>query len=108
MAFLKNDPNIYPLLATARQASDFIARGEKLVDKHYTAPFTTPVIIFHGLQDYVNDINGSRIFIDNLAIQDKTLVEIPNCRHSVSLETDDIYEPYLEQAVDWLSSHPPL
>lgn len=106
MDFLKNDPNVHPLLATARQASDFIARGEKLMDKNYTAPFNIPVVIFHGLQDYVNDPNGSRIFIDNLAIEDKTLVEIPNCRHSVNLETDDIYESYLEQAVDWLSNHP--
>ncbi|CEP60913.1 acylglycerol lipase LALA0_S02e02542g [Lachancea lanzarotensis] len=104
--FLSRDPLTVPLYGSLRQIYDFLERGKKLSrDKQYVAKFQTPVLIFHGQADKINDPAGSQKFYDLCTAQDKQLILVPDARHSLCLETDSIFQDMFATLQKWVFKH---
>lgn len=96
------------LIGTVRQFNDMFVRGEKLLDKAHVAKFSEsiPVQIFHGTIDYINNIEGSKKFIEILPKNvDKRFVSVEGGRHSLFLERAEIFDPFYRQVLEFLDSH---
>ncbi|SCU92255.1 LAFA_0F09098g1_1 [Lachancea sp. 'fantastica'] len=104
--FLSRDPLTVPLYGSLRQIYDFLERGKKLArDKQYVAKFQTPVLIFHGQDDTINDPVGSQKFLKLCTAPDKQLILVPDARHSLCLETDAIFSEMLAKMQEWIIEH---
>ncbi|SCV01465.1 LAME_0G16380g1_1 [Lachancea meyersii CBS 8951] len=104
--FLSRDPLTVPLYGSLRQIYDFLERGKRLVrDKSYVSQLQTPILIFHGQDDKINDPAGSQKFFDLCTLSDKHLKLVPNARHSLCLETDPIFEEMVEKMQEWVFEH---
>lgn len=96
------------LIGTVRQFNDMFVRGEKLLDKQHVAKFDKliPVLVFHGSIDYINNIEGTKKFIQALPQGvDKELVTVDGGRHSLFVERTEIFDPVFAKVLDFLGSH---
>lgn len=96
------------LIGTVRQFNDMFVRGEKLLKKDHVAKFKKdiPVLVFHGTQDYINNIEGSKKFIELLPdTVDKKIIPVEGGRHSLFLERAEIFDPLFVQVLEFLDAH---
>ena len=96
------------LIGTIRQFHDMFARGEALLKPEYAIKFNkdVPLLILHGDDDNINDIKGSRKFIQLLKDQDnKKLTEIKQGRHSLFIENDELFKDIFRIVLDFLDSN---
>ncbi|KAM3163475.1 Monoglyceride lipase [Lachancea thermotolerans] len=106
--FLSRDPLTVPLYGSLRQIYDFLTRGKKLLeDKEYVAKLQKPVLIFHGISDTINDPKASEKFNKLCTATDKRLELVPGARHSLCLETDEVFERMFNDMHNWLLEHAP-
>ena len=61
-----------------------------------------PFVTFHGDNDWLCNVEGSRLLFQQASSKDKKLVEIPNAAHNLLLETEDIRTQVLSDVVEWL------
>ncbi|MCB0089699.1 MAG: lysophospholipase [Caldilineaceae bacterium] len=66
---------------------------------------TLPILMLHGEEDTIVDIQGTRRFFAHLTAADKTLVTYPGGRHES--HNDIQHAEVAEQIVDWLEAHLP-
>jgi alpha-beta hydrolase superfamily lysophospholipase len=63
------------------------------------------LFIIHGKEDKINDPASSKTFIDLIPIEDKKLSIVDVARHSVFIETEEIYQSVLKDTLEWLEKH---
>lgn len=96
------------MIGTIRQFNDMFVRGWNLLDADHLKKFHShiPLLVFHGEEDKINDIKGSEQFMKLLPKNvDAEFVSVPNARHSVFLEREEIIATVLEKVLDFLDGH---
>ncbi|OBA20138.1 alpha/beta-hydrolase [Metschnikowia bicuspidata var. bicuspidata NRRL YB-4993] len=96
------------LIGTVRQFNDMFVRGEKLLSKDHTSKYspTIPLLLLHGTDDNINDIESSKKFIELLpADLKKEFVPVENGRHSLFIENENIFKDVFDKVVEFLGSH---
>ncbi len=99
-----------PLSATLVESRDFIFRGRRLLEPEYYEKVDKelPILICHGDTDYINDISGSRKFIEKLkgvpGMKNKRIIEYPNGRHELFIDTPEIRDKLIADVVEFLDS----
>ncbi|KAK6463770.1 Alpha/Beta hydrolase protein [Scheffersomyces coipomensis] len=93
------------LIGTVRQFHHMFQRGEKLLDKSYTKNFNTPVLVFHGEIDEINDPVGTKKFFETLDYKDSEFVPVKGARHSLFIESEPIYKDIYGKLTQFLDSH---
>lgn len=96
------------LIGTIRQFNDMFVRGEKLLKKDHVSNFhqKIPVLVFHGTEDFINNIEGTKGFFKILpdAVNSK-FVPVEGGRHSLFLERAEVFDPLFEQVLEFLNTH---
>ncbi|CAH6722785.1 monoglyceride lipase [[Candida] jaroonii] len=83
-------------------------RGENLTKPEYVSSFDPdiPVLVFHGTNDQINWLDGTKKFIDLLHDNvDKEFVPIKNARHSLAVEVDPLRDQVIDKIVDYFKTH---
>lgn len=96
------------LIGTVRQFNDMFVRGDLLQDKLHVAKFKqdVPVLVLHGTNDNINDIEGSKKFIQLLPQQvDKEIVPVTDGRHSLFIENEQVFKVVFDKVVSFLAAH---
>lgn len=103
--FLIDNGKISKAIGTIGLLYDAIARGLKLMDPEYVKDLVkVPVLIIHGVNDKINDIEGSRKYAEILPCQ-VNLVEHPESMHSVFLENKKIRKETMKDVLEWLDAN---
>lgn len=105
LKFLKNDPFVNPLVGSLKQINDCLERGTRLLKGSFNKDFSVPVLIVHGEDDSVNDRRASEKFIDSIKIEDKLLVEPKGGKHSLFIDTEEIFQESKQAFLDWFEKH---
>ncbi|VUG17359.1 DEBR0S2_05028g1_1 [Brettanomyces bruxellensis] len=99
-----------PLSATLVESRDFILRGRRLLLPAYYKKVDKelPILICHGDTDYVNDIEGSRKFLEKLkevpGMKNKKIIEYRNGRHELFIDRPEIRDKVINDVVEFLDS----
>lgn len=94
------------LLGTIRQFHDMFARGLQLLDKEYSSKFSPDIklLVIHGTDDYINDIEKSKEFVANLDKGvDSKMVPVEKGRHSLFIEENLIFNSVFEEVLTFLN-----
>ncbi len=96
----RNDPLVHDR-GTARLG----AETERTVDwiQQHAADLHVPLLIQHGEDDRIARSTGSRRFMSNVTMGDKTLIEYPRAFHQV--HNDVGHEQVTADLLDWLGQH---
>ena len=82
----KNDPMISALSIPARVGATALAATEAAWTRY--PRWTAPVLVLHGEQDTLTDVNGSKRFIETVGAKDKHLELYPDGRHELMNDRD--------------------
>ncbi len=84
------EDKLSPMICTFRQMHHMIRRGVKLLDYEYSKSIekSLPVLIQHGTGDEINDIKGSRLFIEH-GFKNVKLLEYSGAYHVLYKETEE-------------------
>lgn len=96
------------LIGTIRQFNDMFERGWKLLDPAHVKNIHTeiPLLILHGTDDKINDIKGTEKFVKLLPEGfDAEFVAVPEGRHSLFLEKEEILSTVFEKVLEFLGKH---
>lgn len=96
------------LIGTVRQFNDMFQRGEKLLAKDHVKQFSPKIalLVLHGTDDYINNIEGTRLFFAVLPNEvDSELDEVSGGRHSLFLERDELASKVLAKVLAFLDAH---
>ncbi|CCE83037.1 Piso0_002811 [Millerozyma farinosa CBS 7064] len=96
------------LIGRAKQFYDMFTRGEALTKQSYVKSFDKdiPVLIVHGTDDRINDLRGSKKFINLLdSSVDKKLEPIEGGKHSLFIEREEIFNNVFSKVTEFLASH---
>ncbi len=94
-----NDGLIYNKGIKARLGLELL-RSVKYVNQHFSK-ITLPILILHGTEDKISDINGSRKMYENVKSEDKKIIEWDGCFHELLKEPE--HEEVYKQIRDWLT-----
>lgn len=97
------DPLVYNGPVSALTASSMTIQGRTALDHASLWPVTLPLLVFHGGEDRIVNIDGSREFVAaaRLAGAPAALIDVPDAYHEVFNEPE---APQLrDQALSWLS-----
>ncbi|QPG77220.1 hypothetical protein FOA43_004627 [Brettanomyces nanus] len=103
----RNERN--PLYATLVESRDFLLRGRKLLtsERYEKIDKKLPILICHGTADYINDIKGSREFMEKLesveGMENKRLIEYPGGRHVLFICEPEIRDKSIQDVVDFFN-----
>ena len=95
------------------ETRDFILRGRALHSKRVYSQIDkkVPLLIFHGDDDHINDVEGSKKFIDLVntvpGMENKRIVVYPGARHVVVIEKPELRERLMEDVLQFLDEHSP-
>ncbi|XP_068108841.1 monoglyceride lipase isoform X2 [Hyperolius riggenbachi] len=64
--------------------------------------FKVPLILFHGTADKLCDIRGSRLMMDTIPSEDKTLKVYENAFHALHKELPEVSSAVLEEIKNWI------
>jgi len=104
---LKNDPLRWHSGTKVRLLRAFVSCLTAMM--HQLDLVKVPFVSFHGDNDWLCNVEGSKLLFQQASTQDKRLVEIPNAAHNLLLETEDIRTQVLSDIVQWLVKRaPPL
>jgi acylglycerol lipase len=93
-------------IGTPKQLYDMLARGEKLLNKSYAGKFNHPLLIVHGKDDQINDVNSSEIFYNNLSDKsNKIFYPVDNGKHSLFIEIEPIYNDVFNRVVNFIEQN---
>lgn len=86
---------------------DMLKRGLRLLDPKFLAPQNKdiPILIVHGQDDKINDVQGSRNYEKVSPAKDLTLKEYKGANHSLFIESPAIYNLVLADIKAWLQNH---
>lgn len=93
------------------EARDFILRGRGLLKEHIYSTIDThvPMLICHGEDDHINDIEGSKSFHSSIntidGMSNKTLKTYPNARHHLVIDTPEIRNKVIADIVQFLTEN---
>jgi alpha-beta hydrolase superfamily lysophospholipase len=73
----------------------------------YAPRITVPVLLEHGADDPIADVDGARRLLELIGSTDKELIVFPGLLHEVYNETDDERAKVLSSLVAWLERHVP-
>ncbi|WPK23416.1 hypothetical protein PUMCH_000656 [Australozyma saopauloensis] len=96
------------LIGTIRQFNDMFNRGWKLLEPAHVRQFSPsiPLLVFHGKDDNINHIEGTEKFLKLLPSSvESEFVAVPEARHSVFLEKDEIVSTVIDKVVEFLDKH---
>lgn len=83
--------------------SAMLARGAALVDPLYISSFINrPVACFHGTSDFINDYNGTALFVNLLQNSDTKLYSYDGYYHNLLHEPWEKSEKVINECLDWL------
>jgi len=71
--------------------------------RNRASQITCPVLILHGADDKISDVQGSHELFDSLTLTDKTLLVYPNNYHEVHNDLDQ--DQVLEDILTWFNTH---
>lgn len=96
--------NSKPLVGSINLYGDMFIRGERLLTPEYYKKFnkSTRLLIVHGTEDHVNDIEASKKFFDLVEIDDKDFFPSEGGYHSLFIEQEKLYKPVFEKLVQFL------
>jgi alpha-beta hydrolase superfamily lysophospholipase len=100
-AYLK-DPLVHNRI-TVQWFTEFLAAADQCLDRG--SEVTLPLLIFHGTDDAVVSVEGSRRFYEQASSPDKTLKIFDGLRHETMNESPEKREPVLCLAADWIVNH---
>lgn len=104
--FVEPNPLLSPTWCTLGQMVGMLKRGDDLSNPEYIKGYSkVPLFIIHGTDDKINDPRASEKFIKLAPIEDKKLLLIPNCQHSISIEAQEQYETMRTALFEWLDQH---
>ena len=66
-----------------------------------------PFVSFHGDNDMLCNIEGSRLLFEHASTPDKKLVEIPNAAHNLLLDSKGVRKQVLSEVVEWFEHRTP-
>lgn len=95
-------------VGTAKQFYDMFTRGEALTKPSYVKSYdkNIPVLIVHGTDDRINDLRGSKKFINLLdSSVDKKFEQIEGGKHSLFMEREDIFNNVFSKVTGFLATH---
>ncbi|EGW32406.1 uncharacterized protein SPAPADRAFT_61472 [Spathaspora passalidarum NRRL Y-27907] len=96
------------LIGTIRQFNDMFARGDELLVPEKVKKFNpkVPVLVIHGTEDHINDIEGTAKFYGLLPdTVDKKFVRNEGAKHSNFIESEKLYKVALDETVAFFDSH---
>lgn len=96
------------LIGSIRQFNDMFNRGWKLLDPAHVKKLhgDIPLLVMHGSDDKINDIKGTQMFVKLLPDDAKyEFVTVPNGRHSIFLEKEEIVAPVLDKVLEFLGKY---
>lgn len=94
------DPLVYHGKVKARTGSEMLRASGNVW--YGTAQWQHPTLIFHGTQDGLADINGSRRFYSEIRSEDKTFREFEGGYHE--LLNDQVAEEAFQLIREWLNA----
>lgn len=94
-----NDGLIYSKGIKARLGLELL-KSVKYVNHHFSK-ITLPILILHGTEDKISDINGSRKMYEMVKSEDKQIIEWEGCFHELLKEPE--HQEVYEQIRDWLT-----
>lgn len=108
--YLSSKVNVQGLNGAFVETRDFILRGRDLLkDKKYSKIDTDlPVLICHGEADRINDVEGSKAFIDSLQKMDmknKAIITYPMGKHNILVDVKEIRDTVMNDIFDFLNKH---
>ncbi len=94
-----NDGLIYNKGIKARLGLELLKSMKHV--SNYFSKITLPVLLMHGTDDKISDINGSRNMYENVKSEDKKIVEWDGCYHELLKEPE--HEEVYNKIKDWLT-----
>lgn len=95
------------LIGTVRQFNDMFVRGWKLLKDSHVKQFSPdiPVLVMHGTDDNINDIEGSQRFMKLLpSTVTSEFVAVPDARHSIFIEKENILSKVMDKILDFMGT----
>lgn len=96
------------LLGTVRQFYDMFVRGDKLTKAEHVKNFNAkvPLLVVHGTEDYINDIEGTKQFFKVLPKEvSGEFSEIKGGKHSLFIEREELFREVFDKVVVFLNAH---
>lgn len=93
------------------ETRDFILRGRSLIDgkKHLLVDNEIPVLVCHGESDYVNDVNGSKKWINLVkskpGMKNKDIITYSQARHNVLIDKPEIRSKITADIIEFLNKN---
>jgi alpha-beta hydrolase superfamily lysophospholipase len=95
----RTDPLVHDRLS-ARLGLSLLDDAPRIVER--AAKITLPTLLWHGLDDPIVDVRGTRALYAGLGTDDKTLIELPGHRHECHHETPERVPSLFERIRSWL------
>ena len=100
----QKDPLVHDRLSAALGNSMLRDPPQSLAQ---AARLSVPVLMWHGDQDSIADIEGTRAFFNGAGSHDKTFREIAGARHEVHHESEAITGPLFRELREWIAQRFP-
>jgi alpha-beta hydrolase superfamily lysophospholipase len=91
----KTDPLVYNGGTKARFGSELLSAGDYVL--HRASSIKSPILVMHGTDDKIADVEGSKQLFDTLSSKDKTLKLFDGFYHEIlnEIEKEKVYQEML-------------
>lgn len=98
----QHDPLVHDRLS-ARLGLSLLRDPPQIIER--AGRITLPILLWHGVDDPIAAVAGSRALHAAIASTDKALVEFPDCRHEVHHEAPPKAAVLFERLRAWVGAH---